>query len=147
MFIGASPGSTGGGIKTTTFGLIILYVWSSLTGKKEMNLYKRRVSPEIIPKVLTVITLCLILVITMTILLSFIERENFIKALFEVVSAFGTVGLSTGITPSLSIAGKIIIIFTMFAGKIGPLGLALSLLIQKRKPEIIKYPEEKIIVG
>jgi trk system potassium uptake protein TrkH len=83
----------------------------------------------------------------MTILLSFIERENFIKALFEVVSAFGTVGLSTGITPSLSIAGKIIIIFTMFAGKIGPLGLALSLLIQKRKPEIIKYPEEKIIVG
>jgi trk system potassium uptake protein TrkH len=147
MFIGASPGSTGGGIKTTTFGLIILYVWSSLTGKKEINLYKRRVSPEIIPKVLTVITLCLILVITMTILLSFIERENFIKALFEVVSAFGTVGLSTGITPSLSIAGKIIIIFTMFAGKIGPLGLALSLLIQKRKPEIIKYPEEKIIVG
>jgi len=147
MFIGASPGSTGGGIKTTTFGLIILYVWSSLTGKKEINLYKRRVSPEIIPKVLTVIILCLILVITMTILLSFIERENFIKALFEVVSAFGTVGLSTGITSSLSIAGKIIIIITMFAGKIGPLGLALSLLIQKRESEIIKYPEEKIIVG
>jgi len=82
----------------------------------------------------------------MTFLLSYIEGEDFIKILFEVVSAFGTVGLSTGITPSLSIASKIIIIFTMFTGKIGPLGLALSL-IQKREPEIIKYPEEKIMVG
>jgi trk system potassium uptake protein TrkH len=82
----------------------------------------------------------------MSFLLSYIEREDFIKILFEVVSAFGTVGLSTGITSSLSIAGKIIIIITMYTGKIGPLGLALSL-IQKREPEIIKYPEEKIIVG
>ncbi|GAI66904.1 unnamed protein product [marine sediment metagenome] len=86
------------------------------------------------------------LIITMTILLSYVEGEDFIKVLFEVVSAFGTVGLSTGITSSLSIAGKIIIIITMFTGRIGPLGLALSL-IQKREPEIIKYPEEKIMVG
>jgi len=146
MFIGASPGSTGGGIKTTTFSLLILYVWSSLTGKKEINLFKRRVSPDIIPKALAVITLSLALVVTMTILLSYVEGEDFIKILFEVVSAFGTVGLSTGITPSLSTAGKIIIIITMFAGRLGPLGLALSL-IQKREPEVIKYPEEKVMVG
>ncbi len=146
MFIGASPSSTGGGVKTTTFGLFILYTWSSLTGKEGIHLFKRRVSPDIIPKALTVITLSLVLVITMTILLSYVEGENFIKILFEVVSAFGTVGLSTGITPSLSIAGKIIIIITMFTGRIGPLGLVLSL-IQKREPEIIKYPEEKIMVG
>jgi len=146
MFIGASPNSTGGGIKTTTFGLLILYIWSSLTGKEGVHLFKRRVSPDIITKALTITTLCLTLVITMTFLLSYIEGEDFIKILFEVVSAFGTVGLSTGITPSLSIASKIIIIFTMFTGKIGPLGLALSL-IQKREPEIIKYPEEKIMVG
>ncbi|MBU1036055.1 TrkH family potassium uptake protein, partial [bacterium] len=128
MFIGASPSSTGGGIKTTTFGLLILYVWSSLKGKEEIQILKRRISQDIIPKVLTVITLSLGLVITMTILLSYVERENFIKVLFEVVSAFGTVGLSTGITSSLSIAGKIIIIITMFTGRIGPLGLALSLI-------------------
>jgi len=146
MFIGASPSSTGGGVKTTTFGLLILYVWSSLKGKEEIQIFKRRVSQDIIPKVLTVITLSLGLVIIMTILLSYVEGENFIKVLFEVVSAFGTVGLSTGITSSLSIAGRIIIIITMFTGRIGPLGIALSL-IQKREPEMIRYPEEKIIVG
>jgi len=146
MFIGASPSSTGGGVKTTTFGLLILYVWSTLKGKEEIQIFKRRISRDIIPKVLTVITLSLGLVITMTILLSYTEGEDFIKVLFEVVSAFGTVGLSTGITSSLSIAGKIIIIVTMFTGRIGPLGLVLSL-IQKREPEMIKYPEEKIMVG
>ena len=146
MFIGASPSSTGGGIKTTTFGLLILYTWSSLTGKEGVHLFKRSISSHIIAKAVTVIFLSFTLVITMTILLSYIEGEDFIKILFEVVSAFGTVGLSTGITSSLSITGKIIIIITMFAGKIGPLGLALSL-IQRREPEIIKYPEEKIMVG
>lgn len=146
MFIGASPGSTGGGVKTTTFGLLLLYVWSSLKGKEEIQIFKRRISQDIIPKVLTVITLSLGLVIVMTILLSYVEGEDFIKVLFEVVSAFGTVGLSTGITSSLSVAGKIIIIITMFTGRIGPLGLALSL-IQKREPEMIRYPEEKIMVG
>lgn len=146
MFIGASPGSTGGGVKTTTFGLLILYVWSSLKGKEEIQVFKRRVSQDIIPKVLAVITLSLGLIIIMTILLSYVEGEDFIKILFEVVSAFGTVGLSTGITPSLSLTGKIIIIITMFTGRIGPLGLALAL-IQKREPEMIRYPEEKIMVG
>ena len=146
MFIGASPGSTGGGVKTTTFGLLILYVWSSLKGKEEIQVFKRRVSQDIIPKVLAVITLSVGLIIIMTILLSYVEGEDFIKILFEVVSAFGTVGLSTGITPSLSLTGKIIIIITMFTGRIGPLGLALAL-IQKREPEMIRYPEEKIMVG
>lgn len=146
MFIGASPSSTGGGVKTTTFGLLILYIWSSLKGKQETQIFKKRVSQDIIPKALTVITLSMILVITMTILLSYAEGDDFIKVLFEVVSAFGTVGLSTGITPSLSLTGKIIIIITMFTGRIGPLGLALSL-IQKREPEMIRYPEEKIMVG
>ena len=146
MFIGASPSSTGGGVKTTTFGLLMLYVWSSLKGKEEIQISKRRISQDIISKALAVITLSLGLVITMTILLSCVEGKNFIEVLFEVVSAFGTVGLSTGITSSLSIAGKIIIIITMFTGRIGPLGLALSL-IQKRGPEMIRYPEEKIMVG
>jgi len=146
MFIGASPSSTGGGVKTTTFGILLLYVWSSLKGKEEIQIFKRRISPDIIPKALSVITLSLGLIITMTILLSYTEGEDFIKVLFEVVSAFGTVGLSTGITSSLSITGKVIIIITMFTGRIGPLGLILSL-IQKREPEMIKYPVEKIMVG
>jgi len=146
MFIGASPSSTGGGVKTTTFGLLILYVWSSLKGKEEIQIFKRRISQDIIVKALTVITLSLGLVIIMTILLSYTEGEDFIKVLFEVVSAFGTVGLSTGITSSLSIAGKMIIIITMFTGRIGPLGLVLAL-IQKREPEMIRFPEEKIMVG
>ncbi len=146
MFIGASPSSTGGGVKTTTFGLLLLYVWSSLKGKEEIQVFKRRLSSDIISKALTIIVLSLGLIIVMTLLLSYVEGEDFIKVLFEVVSAFGTVGLSTGITSSLSIAGRIIIIITMFAGRIGPLGLALAL-IQKREPEMIRYPEEKIMVG
>jgi len=146
MFIGASPNSTGGGVKTTTFGLLVLYAWTSLKGKEEIQIFKRRVSQDITSKVLTVITLSLGLVFIMTILLSYIEGGDFMKVLFEVVSAFGTVGLSTGITSSLSIAGKMIIIITMFTGRIGPLGLTLAL-IQKREPEMIRYPEEKIMVG
>lgn len=146
MFIGASPSSTGGGIKTTTFGLLVLYSWSSLTGKKCINIFKRSISSDVIPKALTVAMLSLTLVIAVAMLLSYVEGKDFIKILFEVVSAFGTVGLSAGITSSLSVAGKIMIIITMFTGRIGPLGLALSL-VQKREPEIIKYPEEKIMVG
>ena len=146
MFIGASPSSTGGGVKTTTFGLLILFVWSSLKGKEEIQIFKRRISQDIIPKALIVVTLSLGLVIIMTILLSYTEGEDFIKVLFEVVSAFGTVGLSTGITSSLSITGKVLIIITMFTGRIGPLGLALAL-IRKHEPAMIRYPEEKIMVG
>jgi len=146
MFIGASPTSTGGGIKTTTFSVIFLNVFASLRGNRHLNLYKRRISMDIVNKAWTIVFLSILWISITLILLSYIEQFRFIELLFELISAFGTVGLSTGITSSLSLWGKIIIILTMFFGRLGPLALALSL-ITKRKVGLIEYPEEKLMVG
>ena len=146
MFIGASPTSTGGGIKTTTFSVLLLNTLASLRGKNHLSLYKRRISVDVIRKAWEIAFLSLLWTVLMLILLSHVEKFRFIELFFELISAIGTVGLSTGITPSLSLSGKIIIIVTMFFGRLGPLALAFSL-ITKRKPELIEYPEEKLMVG
>jgi len=146
MFIGASPSSTGGGIKTTTFSIMLLNVFASLKGKRHLSLYKRRIPSAVVNKSWEIAFLSLSWVAVFTILLSYVEKFRFIEIFFELISAFGTVGLSTGITSSLSFPGKIMIILTMFAGRLGPLALALSL-ITKKKPGLIEYPEEKLMVG
>ena len=146
MFIGASPSSTGGGIKTTTISIMLLRVIASLKGKRHLSLYKRRIPSDIINKAWEIAFLSLLWIIVFTILLSYVEKFRFIEILFELISAFGTVGLSTGITSSLSFSGKIIIVLTMFAGRLGPLILALSL-ITKKEPVLIEYPKENLMVG
>ena len=146
MFIGASPSSTGGGIKTTTFSIMLLNVFASLKGKRHLSLYKRRIPSAVVNKSWEIAFLSLSWVAVFTILLSYVEKFRFIEIFFELISAFGTVGLSTGITSSLSFPGKIMIILTMFAGRLGPLALALSL-ITKKKSGLIEYPEEKLMVG
>ncbi len=121
MFIGASPGSTGGGIKTTTFFAIIKNVYSASTNKHCVA-FKRELSKNTIAKASIIATLSLTLVVVDSFILSIIEPEfSFMQILFEVTSAFGTVGLSTGITPSLSDLSKLIITLTMFIGRLGPL--------------------------
>ncbi len=146
MFIGASPGSTGGGIKTTTFALLGITLWSLGRGKEDVELFRRRIPPWQVYKALSVALWSIFLVITVTLVLCITEGGNFLAVLFETVSAFGTVGLSMGITPDLSSAGRVAIILTMFAGRLGPLTLAYAFA-QRRRRTGIRYPEEKIMVG
>jgi trk system potassium uptake protein len=146
MFIGASPTSTGGGIKTTTFSIAFLWMYYTLKGRRHLYLFCRQISNKIINKAWAILMLSLSWILAMTMLISCYEKFDFIELLFEVVSAFGTVGLSTGITKLLSPASKIIIILTMFIGRLGPLSLALSLIID-RHPESIQYPEGHVMVG
>lgn len=146
MFIGASPGSTGGGIKTTTFGLLATAVWSLSKGREDVELFRRRIPAWQVYKALAIVLLGIALVTIVTLILSVTEKADFLSVLFETVSAFATVGLSMGLTPKLSEFGKVLIILTMFAGRLGPLTLAFALT-QRRNKNTIRYPEEKILVG
>jgi len=146
MFIGASPGGTGGGIKTTTFASITMAGFYSFKGQKNITIFKRRIPQGIIFRALTLTLTALLLVISASIAIMLIEKESFIKVIFEVTSAFGTVGLSTGITPELTTASKYILIACMFIGRVGI--SSLSLIIASRVlPEKIKRPEESISIG
>lgn len=145
MFVGASPGSTGGGIKTTTFFVMMRQVWSVFT-KKGMHAFRRNISNEITFKAFVITLLSMIVVIVGTFLLCIFEPDcTFMQILFEVVSGFGTVGLSTGITPALCDASKIVLILTMFAGRVGAFTL-LSMWID-RPDSTIRYTEEAINIG
>jgi trk system potassium uptake protein TrkH len=153
MFIGASPGSTGGGIKTATFGILLVTIWSMLKNRDRISVFKRTIPRHVVRKALVVFFMALAWILIFTIALSITEGRNmensanpFLSFLFEVTSAFGTVGLSTGMTPYLSTLGKILIILTMYAGRIGPLTLALAIAIREEKI-VYKYPEERIMVG
>jgi len=146
MFIGASPSSTGGGIKTTTIGVLIAAVWALITGKQDAEIFQRRISQQLIYKAFTVFFIAATLVIFVTMMMSITESASFLRILFEVVSAFGTVGLTTGITPTLTDYGKMWIIVTMFAGRVGPVTLALALALRTRKG-MVHYPEGKINIG
>ena len=145
MFIGASPGSTGGGIKTSTFFVLIQQVRSLFT-KKQIGAFRRSISAETLSKSSIIVLLSLLLVCIGTFLLCILEPEcSFVQLLFEEVSAFGTVGLSTGITPGLAHGSMMGLIFTMFAGRVGAFTL-LSIWIERPAPTV-HYTEESITVG
>jgi trk system potassium uptake protein len=147
MFVGASPGSTGGGIKTTTLATLLGTVWSQIKGKEDVVLFRRRIVIEIIFKALTVTVSGLFLVMTITMLLTITEvGKDFLMILFEVTSAFATVGLSMGLTPELSPLGRVLIIFTMFAGRVGPLTVAFAIAM-RRKPDPYRHPKGRIMIG
>ncbi|GGE20639.1 K+ transporter Trk [Marinithermofilum abyssi] len=146
MFVGASPGSTGGGIKTTTFAAILLAVWGMTRGREDVVTFERTIPHRQVYKALTVMVASLTLVVVVTMLLTITESSEVFPVLFETVSAFGTVGLTLGLTPSLSAAGKCLIIGTMFAGRLGPLTIAFALA-KKLETPTIRYPEEKPLIG
>lgn len=146
MFVGASPGSTGGGIKTTTFGTLIALVVSSVRGHDEVRLFGRRIPDDIVKRSVAIIVIGFTLVLTVTMVISLSDGLPFMPVLFEATSAFGTVGLSLGITPMLTPIAKVALSFTMFAGRVGPMSLALALA-HDRINARIRYPEERIIVG
>ncbi|NOU99768.1 TrkH family potassium uptake protein [Paenibacillus planticolens] len=146
MFIGASPGSTGGGIKTTTFTILIAAIVTMIRGKEDIVIFRYRLAKDRILKAITLTMLALFLVITVTMLLSTTESAQLLKILFEVTSAFATVGLTMGLTPDLTTFGKILISLTMFAGRLGPITLAYALQ-PKQEKELYRYPEGKITIG
>lgn len=146
MFIGASPSSTGSGIKTTTFAVIISAVWCQIRGKNEPQLFYRRIPTATVYKAFAIFFLAATMILFVTMMLSISEKFSFIDILFEVVSAFSTTGLSRGITADLSVHGKIWIIVTMFVGRLGPMTVALALALKNRK-SVIQYPEGKITIG
>ncbi|WP_375140498.1 TrkH family potassium uptake protein [Cohnella herbarum] len=146
MFIGASPGSTGGGIKTTTFTALVGAVVAMVRGKEDVVLFKMRLAQERVYKALTVTLFAFGLVIVATMILSTTEDHQFLMILFEVTSAFGTVGLSMGLTGDLTVAGKIIIILMMFMGRLGPLTLTYALG-RKQGRALYRHAEGKIIIG
>ena len=147
MFIGASPGSTGGGIKTTSFAVILMNTLNVLKDRKVVNLFKREISFDSIRKSLVVFILSLNLILLQSVLIVFLEPQfGLERVIFEVVSAFGTVGLSTGITPFLSSISKILIIITMFLGRVGTITIIFSLGLST-KQILSKFPEENIITG
>lgn len=146
MFIGAAPGSTGGGIKITTAVVLFAGVYTMIRGREDIVIFKYRLASDRILKALTISMLALGMVIVVTMILSTSEKHNLIQILFETVSAVGTVGLSTGITPELSGIGKLLITVSMFAGRLGPLTLAYALRPQSEKP-LHRHPEGRLIIG
>lgn len=148
MFIGASPGSTGGGLKTTTLGILLLGVMNAITGREDIEYRRRRLSWQTFNKACAILMLSLFYLFVMIIIMSiFDSSKGFLPLLFELISAFGTVGLSMGLTAKLSIISKLIIILTMYIGRVGPLTIMYALSKKKYREGKYKYPEETILIG
>ena len=156
MFIGASPGSTGGGVKTTALGLLLALLRARYRGRGRATMFERTIPHAVMDRAISVILLSWILASSALLLLTVAEhgvaphaavRPPFIDLMFEAVSAFATVGLSTGITPSLSPAGKMVLVLLMFAGRLGPVTIALAA--GRKAPGRVRfrYAEENVMVG
>lgn len=145
MFVGASPGSVGGGIKTTTFGTIVLAVWAIAKGKKELVIFEREIAFDSVVRAYTVTVIALLLAALSTLTLMVTEGITFMPVLFEVVSAMATVGLSMGITDQLSPFGQVLISLLMFIGRIGVLSLVL--LLASKEYSRLRYMKENILIG
>lgn len=147
MFIGGSPVGTAGGIKTVTIAVLFATVMSVVRGSKSVVIYNRRVSGEIVKKSLAIICITLFLLLSATIILNITEaRADFMTCFYEVASALGTVGLSKNLTPYLTTIGKIIIICTMYMGRVGPITMAVGFHV-KNKKTLVEFPEEDLLVG
>ncbi|MBM7572767.1 TrkH family potassium uptake protein [Aquibacillus albus] len=146
MFIGASPSSVGGGIRTTTFAIMLLAIYNYAKGNSSIKVFGREIDPEDISRSFIVISTATMLCFIATITLASSENLPIITILFEVSSAFGTTGLSMGITPDLSTFGKCVIMFLMFIGRIGIFSF-LFILRGKETKDIYHYPTEKVIIG
>ncbi|MDA3731245.1 TrkH family potassium uptake protein [Niameybacter massiliensis] len=150
MFIGGSPAGTAGGVKTVTIGVLILCAMSTIKGRESTEIYNRRIPGSVITRALTVIMIAITAIFGMLMILTVTENVEFLDLLFEVVSAFATVGLTLGITASLTTIGKIMIIILMFIGRLGPVTIAVALMVRQKKAkekQSIQYPEEKVMVG
>ena len=149
MFIGGSPAGTAGGIKTVTFAILILYIRCLKRGEAQVHLMKKTISDQIVKRSLTIAMVSLFIVIIGIFLLSIFENQQFLDLMFEVFSAFATVGLTAGVTPLLSSIGKIVIIILMYIGRIGPITMVLIFAkkYNLKKGKDIHYVEERVLIG
>lgn len=152
MFVGASPAGTGGGIKTTTFFMVVLAVWSIVHNRQDYNVCRRRIGNQIVRRAYAIFALALSLVVIGTLLVSVSETTggDFLElddVLYEVVSAFSTTGLSCGITAGLNDFSKLFLIFTMLVGRVGPLTVSMALSGDAASKNAIHYPEDRLMVG
>ncbi|WP_040471972.1 TrkH family potassium uptake protein [Lentilactobacillus kisonensis] len=151
MLIGGTPGSTAGGIKTTTVGILLIRVWATLRGKRDATFWGRRFSNDNVSKSLTMVFLVIVVLSVATLILTFTEKipktYGLEYILFDVVSAFGTTGLTLGLTPNLSFIGKLIFAVLMFMGRVGVFTVMYSLLTSKRPEDAFRYPEENVMIG
>jgi trk system potassium uptake protein TrkH len=146
MFIGTGPGGTGGGIKVTTFGIVVASVLALLRGEQDAVVFKRRMALDTIHRALALGMLATATVVAATMVLTVTERTSFLPLLFEATSAFGTVGLSTGITSSLTPVGKVLICIVMLVGRLGPLAVGFAL-VGKPRRQRFRYVEGAVFVG
>jgi len=155
MFIGACPGSTGGGVKTTTLGIIVLMAYNRFLGRQSVKAFRRSISADSVKRAVTVMLIAIAVIMLIFVLLMFAEEKPlphtlshgwFVDSLFEVVSAFGTVGLSLGVTSHLHDLGKILIVILMFIGRVGLLTLVFNLARPPRPGEVV-YLDEQVMVG
>ena len=147
MFIGASPGGTGGGVKTTTFTVITLSLWATLHNQERTIIKRRYINAYTLIRAASLVFLSVLLIIAAIMVVDVaMGLQDIRQIIFEVVSAFGTVGLSQGITADLGVVGKLTIILVMLAGRVGPITFAVALF-ESHKQTSVKYPEEKILLG
>lgn len=146
MFIGGSPGSTAGGIKTTTFVLFLLYMKANFQRTRGVNIFRRRIDEDAIKRASAIVTMNLLLILTVTLIISATQNINLADIALETTSAMSTVGMSSGITRSLNGFSRFLIIFLMYSGRVGSLSVALSFT-EKKKVEPFAYPEERILIG
>ena len=146
MFIGTAPTSTGGGIKVTTLALLVLVLVAQVRGQEEISAYGRRVPRQIAQKTLAVLSLSALLVVSATVTLMVSDDLALLPAIFEITSAFGTVGLTLSVTPELSTFGKLLVAGVMFLGRVGPITLVLALAARQKKRGYA-YPQEDIAIG
>lgn len=147
MYIGASPSSTGSGIKTTTFAVFFATMSSIIRGREDVEIFGRSIPTDQVYKAISIIALSGTWIVTLTFVLLLTEPNvAFLKLFFEAISAFSNCGLSTGITPTLSISGKSLVMITMIVGRIGSLTLVLALR-KKKKKYLYTYPEERVAIG
>jgi len=153
MFVGASPGGTGGGVKTTTFGVTVLALWATVRGDREPVLFKRRIGLEMVSKAFFICLMAFLVLNATAMLLLMVEGHALVPSLFETTSAFGTAGLSMGspgsplsLSGHFSAAGKLLMVAMMFVGRVGPLTVAVALAARRDRARL-RYPEGRVMIG
>ncbi len=146
MFVGASPGSTGGGMKTTTLGLLGATLWAAIKNDQDINLFQRRASWNDIRKAMAVFLFFLAILLLDIFVMTMTEKGSFLAVIFEITSALGNTGLSMGITPTLTTTAKILLTITMFIGRVGPLTIGFALM-GRKQPARIRYAEDDLFIG
>jgi len=150
MFVGGSPSSTAGGIKTTTFGVLVVSFYNLVRGKRDFEVFERRIMPETTIRAACILMVSLMLVIFVSFILAITEESSgydYLDIIYETVSAFATVGLTRGMTPNLSSVGKFVLSLVMLIGRVGPMTVAYAFLKQNKNIGNYTYPEGKVIIG